>query len=175
MVFLIGLEEGIFPLSRAMMDEDLLEEERRLAYVGITRAMKKLFLTNAFSRLLYGRTQANEPSRFIAEISPELLETAYSGLSRDKTQKKTLPFDRKMQRATATTYQATPVTKITNGVTGGDQTSWSTGDKVSHKKWGVGTVISVSGRADDQELKVAFPSEGVKQLLAAFAPIQKVD
>mgnify|MGYP001025957647 FL=1 len=79
-VFLIGLEEGIFPLSRAMMDEDLLEEERRLAYVGITRAMKKLFLTNAFSRLLYGRTQANEPSRFIAEISPELLETAYSGL-----------------------------------------------------------------------------------------------
>lgn len=174
-VFLIGLEEGIFPLSRAMMDEDLLEEERRLAYVGITRAMKKLFLTNAFSRLLYGRTQANEPSRFIAEISPELLETAYSGLSRDKTQKKTLPFDRKMQRATATTYQATPVTKITNGVTGGDQTAWSTGDKVSHKKWGVGTVISVSGRADDQELKVAFPSEGVKQLLAAFAPIQKVD
>ncbi|MGR8826709.1 DNA helicase PcrA [Leuconostoc citreum] len=174
-VFLIGLEEGIFPLSRAMMDEDLLEEERRLAYVGITRAMKKLFLTNAFSRLLYGRTQANEPSRFIAEISPELLETAYSGLSRDKTQKKALPFDRKMQRATATTYQATPVTKITNGVTGGDQTSWSTGDKVSHKKWGVGTVISVSGRADDQELKVAFPSEGVKQLLAAFAPIQKVD
>ncbi|MDY5161424.1 DNA helicase PcrA [Leuconostoc citreum] len=174
-VFLIGLEEGIFPLSRAMMDEDLLEEERRLAYVGITRAMKKLFLTNAFSRLLYGRTQANEPSRFIAEISPELLETAYSGLSRDKTQKKSLPFDRKMQRATATTYQATPVTKITNGVTGGDQTSWSTGDKVSHKKWGVGTVISVSGRADDQELKVAFPSEGVKQLLAAFAPIQKVD
>ena len=174
-VFLIGLEEGIFPLSRAMMDEDLLEEERRLAYVGITRAMKKLFLTNAFSRLLYGRTQANEPSRFIAEISPELLETAYSGLSRDKTQKKTLPFDRKMQRATATTYQATPVTKITSGFTGGDQTSWSTGDKVSHKKWGVGTVISVSGRADDQELKVAFPSEGVKQLLAAFAPIQKVD
>lgn len=174
-VFLIGLEEGIFPLSRAMMDEDLLEEERRLAYVGITRAMKKLFLTNAFSRLLYGRTQANEPSRFIAEISPELLETVYSGLSRDKTQKKALPFDRKMQRATATTYQATPVTKITNGVTGGDQTSWSTGDKVSHKKWGVGTVISVSGRADDQELKVAFPSEGVKQLLAAFAPIQKVD
>jgi DNA helicase-2/ATP-dependent DNA helicase PcrA len=69
-VFLIGLEEGIFPLSRAMMDEDLLEEERRLAYVGITRAMKKLFLTNAFSRLLYGRTQANEPSRFIDEISP---------------------------------------------------------------------------------------------------------
>ena len=142
-VFLIGLEEGIFPLSRAMMDEDLLEEERRLAYVGITRAMKKLFLTNAFSRLLYGRTQANEPSRFIAEISPELLETAYSGLSRDKTQKKTLPFDRKMQRATATTYQATPVTKITNGVTGGDQTSWSTGDKVSHKKWGVGDRKSV--------------------------------
>ncbi|WP_336206902.1 3'-5' exonuclease, partial [Leuconostoc suionicum] len=73
-VFLVGMEEGIFPLSRSMMDDDQLEEERRLAYVGITRAMKKLFLTNAYSRLLYGRTQSNEASRFIDEISPELLD-----------------------------------------------------------------------------------------------------
>ncbi|MGX7051988.1 DNA helicase PcrA [Leuconostoc palmae] len=173
-VFLIGMEENIFPLSRSLMDEDLLEEERRLAYVGITRAMKRLFLTNAFSRLLYGRTQANEASRFIDEISPELLDNQFSS-RQNESASRLFPFDRKTQMATATTYRATPVTKTTNGVTGADQTAWRSGDKVSHKKWGIGTVISVSGQSDDQELKVAFPSEGVKQLLAAFAPIKKID
>lgn len=170
-VFLVGLEEGIFPLSRALMDDDLLEEERRLAYVGITRAKRKLFLTNAFSRLLYGRTQANEASRFIEEISPELLDTQYASA----TGSRVLPFDRKTQMATSTVYKATPVTKVTNGTTDGNKTTWSSGDKVSHKKWGIGTVVSVTGDANDQELKVAFPSEGVKQLLAAFAPISRVD
>ncbi|WP_312040670.1 DNA helicase PcrA [Leuconostoc lactis] len=173
-VFLVGMEEGIFPLSRALMAEDQLEEERRLAYVGITRAMKKLFLTNAFSRLLYGRTQSNEASRFINEISPALLETEY-GQNTRVTPRRDLPFDRKNQRAQATTYRATPVTKTTSGTTGGDQITWAPGDKVSHKKWGIGTVVAVSGDRSDQELKVAFSSEGVKQLLAAFAPITKVD
>ena len=73
-VFLIGLEEGVFPLSRALMEESELEEERRLAYVGITRAEEALYLTNAFSRTLYGRTQYNRPSRFVEEIDQELLE-----------------------------------------------------------------------------------------------------
>ncbi len=174
-VFLVGMEEGIFPLSRAMMDDDQLEEERRLAYVGITRAMKKLYLTNTFSRLLYGRTQANEPSRFIDEISSELLDTQYGGIS-SSSNDRAFPFDKKMQRATATTYKAaSPVTKITAGTTGADSMVWQPGDKVSHKKWGIGTIVSVSGSAQDQELKVAFPSEGVKQLLAAFAPIKRAE
>lgn len=173
-VFLIGMEEGIFPLSRAMMDDDQLEEERRLAYVGITRAMKKLYLTNAFSRLLYGRTQANEASRFINEISPELLEVIGSNTRGTLGDKGTYPFDKKVQRATTTTYKASPVVKTTSGSTGADSTSWQAGDKVSHKKWGIGTVVSVTGSSQDQELKVAFPAEGVKQLLAAFAPITRV-
>ncbi|CBL91977.1 DNA helicase [Leuconostoc gasicomitatum] len=172
-VFLIGMEEGIFPLSRSLMDEELLEEERRLAYVGITRAMKKLFMTNAFSRLLYGRTQINEASRFINEISPELLESQ-QGLTYTENNR-AMPFDRKRQMATATTYQSTPVTKKISGTTGGDSVVWQVGDKVSHKKWGTGTVVSVAGSTNDQELKVAFPSEGIKQLLAAFAPITKMD
>lgn len=75
-VFLIGMEEGIFPLGRAAMNESDLEEERRLAYVGITRAEEKLYLTNALSRMLYGRTQQNTASRFIGEISDALLESA---------------------------------------------------------------------------------------------------
>ncbi|MGO3498468.1 DNA helicase PcrA [Leuconostoc falkenbergense] len=174
-VFLVGMEEGIFPLSRSMMDDDQLEEERRLAYVGITRAMKKLFLTNAYSRLLYGRTQSNEASRFIDEISPELLDMVNSGFNSSTTLDRHLPFDNRTQRATATTYKASPVTKVTSGTTGGDKTPWRAGDKVSHKKWGIGTVVAVSGHAQDQELKVAFPSEGVKQLLAAFAPITRAE
>ncbi len=72
-VFLMGLEEGVFPLSRAMLEESELEEERRLAYVGITRAEEALFLTNAYSRTLYGRTQYNRPSRFLEEIEAERL------------------------------------------------------------------------------------------------------
>ena len=172
-VFLIGMEEGIFPLSRSLMDEDLLEEERRLAYVGITRAMKNLFLTNAFSRLLYGRTQVNEASRFINEIPPELLESQQGAAQVGNN--RVMPFDRKTQLATATTYHATPVTKTIHGATGGDDVVWLVGDKVSHKKWGTGTVVSVTGSTNDQELKVAFPAEGIKQLLAAFAPITKMD
>ncbi|CAH1850549.1 DNA helicase PcrA [Convivina praedatoris] len=167
-VFLIGLEEGIFPLGRASQDEDQLEEERRLAYVGITRAMQKLFLTNAYSRLLYGRTQANPPSRFIDEISPNLLDQQVGG------QNPNPGLGRRLQQATVTTYRASAVQKVTQATTGAENTSWQAGDKVSHKKWGIGTVVSVSGNQDDQELQVAFPQEGVKQLLAAFAPITKV-
>ncbi|MBU7456067.1 DNA helicase PcrA [Leuconostoc fallax] len=170
-VFMVGLEEGIFPLARATQDDDQLEEERRLAYVGITRAMKKLFLTNAFSRLLYGRTQSNQPSRFIDEIDPKRLFNEYSGVSASQS----LPFDRKTQRAVATTYQATPVKKTTAGESGADKVNWQVGDKVSHKKWGIGTVVAVSGNQQDQELKVAFPADGIKQLLAAFAPITRVE
>ncbi|CAK1223457.1 DNA helicase PcrA [Fructobacillus evanidus] len=174
-VFLIGLEEGLFPLGRAAQDEDQLEEERRLAYVGITRAEQKLYLTNAFSRLLYGRTQANQPSRFIDEISPELIEQAYpaggSGVSSG--------LSSKFLRATSTTYQgaakASPVQKKSAGTTGAEGVMWQAGDKVSHKKWGIGTVVSVTGDQADQELKVAFPEDGIKQLLAAFAPITRVD
>ncbi|WEV55161.1 DNA helicase PcrA [Leuconostocaceae bacterium ESL0723] len=170
-VFLMGLEEGIFPLGRASQDEDQLEEERRLAYVGITRAMQKLYLTNAYSRLLYGRTQSNQPSRFIDEISPEHLNTEYSS-----NQDVNLA-SRRFQQATATTFQAksSPVQKQAASTTGAEKVSWQVGDKVTHKKWGIGTVVAVSGGADDQELKVAFPDDGIKQLLAAFAPIQRVD
>lgn len=175
-VFLIGLEEGLFPLGRAAQDEDLLEEERRLAYVGITRAEKKLYLTNAFSRMLYGKTQSNQPSRFIDEISDDLIEKAYPAGS-----SVTQPgLSSKFLRATATTYQGRPVQasavqKSESKTTGAEGVSWQAGDKVQHKKWGIGTVVSVTGSAEDQELKVAFPEDGIKQLLAAFAPITKAN
>lgn len=169
-VFMVGLEEGIFPLSRSAQDEGQLEEERRLAYVGITRAMEKLYLLNAWSRLLYGRTQANLPSRFIDEIDASLLETQANAAT--TTLDRRLPFDR--PKTSSLPPRATPVTKTTAGNSGAAGVTWAAGDKAVHKKWGVGTVISVSGTAQDQELKVAFPAPtGVKQLLAAFAPIEK--
>ncbi|EME7155393.1 TPA: DNA helicase PcrA [Enterococcus faecium] len=166
-VFLIGLEEGVFPLSRALMEESELEEERRLAYVGITRAEEALYLTNAFSRTLYGRTQYNRPSRFVEEIDQELLEI--EGMR--PTPKKTPVFAKK---AAAYSYKQ-PETAVVSSksATGGEKNSWKPGDKVKHKKWGLGTVVRVSGTSKDLELDVAFPSQGVKRLLAAFAPIEK--
>ncbi|HCD7929987.1 TPA: DNA helicase PcrA [Enterococcus faecium] len=166
-VFLIGLEEGVFPLSRALMEESELEEERRLAYVGITRAEEALYLTNAFSRTLYGRTQYNRPSRFVEEIDQELLEI--EGMR--PTPKKTPVFAKK----TAAYSYKQPETAVVSSksATGGEKNSWKPGDKVKHKKWGLGTVIRVSGTSKDLELDVAFPSQGVKRLLAAFAPIEK--
>ena len=165
-VFLIGLEEGVFPLSRALMEESELEEERRLAYVGITRAEEALYLTNAFSRTLYGRTQYNRPSRFVEEIDQELLEI--EGMR--PTPKKTPVFAKK----TAYSYKQ-PETAVvpSKSATGGENNSWKPGDKVKHKKWGLGTVVRVGGTSKDLELDVAFPSQGVKRLLAAFAPIEK--
>ncbi|AGY82026.1 ATP-dependent DNA helicase PcrA [Carnobacterium inhibens subsp. gilichinskyi] len=171
-VFLIGLEEGIFPLSRSMMEEDQLEEERRLAYVGITRAEKKLYITNAYSRVLYGRTQSNSASRFINEITDEVLELG-------NQQNINTPFSRSttssMQRnqatrATSQVYKA-PVTSKTSS--GADKLGWNVGDKAVHKKWGVGTVVKVTGTANDLQLDIAFKEQGIKRLLAAFAPIEK--
>ena len=151
-VFLIGLEEGIFPHSRSLMDEEEMEEERRLAYVGITRAEKELYITNAQSRTLYGRTSVNQESRFIKEIPEELLDRA----------NKKPPERRAISR---------PVVKST----GGETLGWRVGDKASHNKWGIGTVVSVKGEGEAMELDIAFPSPtGIKRLLATLAPITKV-
>ncbi|WP_270598288.1 DNA helicase PcrA [Enterococcus asini] len=170
-VFLVGMEEGVFPLSRAMMEEAELEEERRLAYVGITRAEEALYLTNALSRTLYGKTQYNRPSRFVSEIESELLQ----GKGNEA------PGEKKAPAATFAPKVFKPQYKqpVTTGVPGKKETSaagvtWKVGDKVEHKKWGQGTVVRVGGSQKDLELDVAFPSQGIKRLLAAFAPITKV-
>lgn len=169
-VFLIGLEEGVFPLSRAMMEESELEEERRLAYVGITRAEETLYMTNAFSRTLYGKTQYNRPSRFIDEIDQELLTT--QGMSTPQTQAARKTSEPKVFKPRYVQPQKAGVSdKVASG---GENVGWQAGDKVNHKKWGIGTVVRVNGNAKDLELDIAFPEQGIKRLLAAFAPIKKV-
>ncbi|KIL30120.1 DNA helicase PcrA [Bacillus subtilis] len=163
-VFLMGLEEGVFPHSRSLMEEAEMEEERRLAYVGITRAEQELYLTNAKMRTLFGRTNMNPESRFIAEIPDDLLEN----LNEKKETRATSA--RKMQPRRGPVSR--PVSYASK--TGGDTLNWAVGDKAGHKKWGTGTVVSVKGEGEGTELDIAFPSPvGVKRLLAAFAPIEK--
>jgi DNA helicase-2/ATP-dependent DNA helicase PcrA len=162
-VFILGLEEGIFPHLRSLMDDDEMEEERRLAYVGITRAEQELYLTNAQMRTLFGRTNMNPESRFIAEIPEDLIQPLHH-----------VPQKRKAA-AVATAPKMRTIQQPALQSTGGEQLGWKVGDKATHKKWGTGTVVSVKGQGDSMELDIAFPSPtGIKRLLAKFAPITKV-
>lgn len=171
-VFLIGLEEGVFPHSRSLMEEAEMEEERRLMYVGCTRAEQQLFLTNAQMRTLYGRTNMNAPSRFIKEVPQEVLEGMEPVRRNNPPQPVANPFSRN-QRQTQTQRHAAALRPNTTS-TGGDGDQWKVGDKAEHGKWGIGTVVSVKGEGDGTELDIAFPSPtGIKRLLAKFAPIKK--
>ncbi|MBM0067531.1 DNA helicase PcrA [Alkalicoccobacillus gibsonii] len=165
LVFLIGLEEGIFPHSRSLFEQDEMEEERRLAYVGITRAEKQLFMTNARLRTIFGRTNANPPSRFIKEIPEEFIEVLGEQADQGLRQRKPVS-----QSASRPSRPARP--QITS--TGGESFEWKVGDKANHKKWGTGTVVSIKGDGQSVELDIAFPPPtGVKRLFAQFAPITK--
>jgi DNA helicase II / ATP-dependent DNA helicase PcrA len=175
-VFLVGMEEGVFPHSRSLMEEEEMEEERRLAYVGITRAEQSLFLTNAQMRTLFGRTNMNPASRFINEIPVDLLEGV------EPVTKAGSPFGTKGKSfATSGGSVGTPAARkvvmrpVAAKTTGGDEIGWKVGDKAEHGKWGIGTVVSVKGDGESTELDIAFPSPtGIKRLLAKFAPIKKV-
>lgn len=170
-VFLIGLEENVFPHSRSLMDDEEMEEERRLAYVGITRAEKELYLTHAKMRTLYGRTNFNPVSRFINEIPDELMEKPdseksqlFGGGSINRR------FEKKKESAPRRRAQRMETPKMP----GADSEAWSVGDKALHKKWGTGTVVRTQGEGEKLELDVAFPAPtGIKRLLAKFAPITK--
>ncbi|QNQ83210.1 DNA helicase PcrA [Lactobacillus sp. PV037] len=164
-VFLVGMEEGIFPTSRALNDEAELEEERRLAYVGITRARQELYLTNAMSRLLYGRIQANPASRFIEEIDGKDLKV-------EQSEKAIIDISSRHKKVTVPKVK--PIAKKAAGAVGADKKAWNIGDQVQHKAWGVGVVTKVTGSGEDMELDIAFADQGIKRLLAAFAPIKKI-
>ena len=150
-VFIIGMEEGIFPHSRSMNSIEELEEERRLCYVGITRAMEKVFLSSSISHSIYGDTSVRTVSRFINEISPDLIidenkiesESKKSGLAKGK-----------------------------DGYS--KEYSYKKGDLIEHKYWGQGKILKVKKLSDDCELDVIFDSAGLKHLLVSFAPIKKI-
>jgi DNA helicase-2/ATP-dependent DNA helicase PcrA len=181
-VFLAGMEEGVFPHSRALFDDSEMEEERRLAYVGITRAEERLYLTGARMRTLFGRTNTNPPSRFLQEIPAELLEGSpvmESRFARSGVFGQRGSETRAFSSSTPTSAGAASFTRPQQAAKlpshgGAAGIDWKVGEKVKHGKWGIGTVVSVKGTGDDTELDIAFPSPtGIKKLLAKFAPIER--
>ena len=177
-VFLAGMEEGIFPHARTLMNETELEEERRLCYVGITRARNKLYLSNARMRTIYGNTVMYPPSRFFGEIPRELLDDAQP---RPQTAAKpantaNTVMGRPLSNGGRPTALRPSVLQPTVHVAQPAKPSenWRVGDKAQHTKWGVGTVVEVRGEGENQEVKIAFPGQGIRQLMTKFAPIAKV-
>ncbi|MDO4912895.1 MAG: DNA helicase PcrA [Lactobacillus sp.] len=166
-VFLVGMEEGLFPSSRSVTEGNL-EEERRLAYVGITRAKRVLYLTNATKRFMYGHYSNNEPSRFLDEIDEKDIEAIATKVASFTSFN--LPFDTQKSDKPA---KATVAKKAT-GAVGAEKQGWNVGDQVAHKAWGTGVVTKVNGEGEDMELDIAFKDKGIKRLLAAFAPITKI-
>lgn len=162
-VFLGGLEEGLFPHSRTLMNPEEIEEERRLAYVGITRAEKELYISNATTRTVFGRTSSYLPSRFIDEIPEELVD----GLRA----KRKVPDDIKRHVPQHMSVTSRPVTKpiVRNEVIA----DWNIGDTAIHSKWGNGKVINVAGEGAGMKLTIEFPTQGVRVVMAKFAPVKK--
>ena len=162
-VFLCGLEEGLFPHSRTLMNPEEIEEERRLAYVGITRAEKELYISNTTTRTVFGRTSSYLPSRFINEIPEELVD----GLRA----KRKVPDDIKRHVPQHMSVTSRPVTKpiVRNEVIA----DWKVGDTAIHSKWGNGKVINVTGEGAGMKLTIEFPTQGVRVVMAKFAPVKK--
>ena len=154
-VFIIGLEDGVFPHYRSMGDPAHLEEERRLMYVGVTRARERLYMTYAWSRTLFGSTSYSPPSRFLGEIPTELV--------------------RALEEDELSVADGASVSPIRAAVEGRREIPQiSAGDTILHDKWGEGVVLTVSGAGSDAEATVRFEDVGEKRLLIAYAPLKRV-
>ncbi|HEX4821145.1 MAG TPA: DNA helicase PcrA [Acidimicrobiales bacterium] len=176
-VFLVGMEDGVFPHLRSLGEPAELEEERRLAYVGITRARERLYLTNAWSRMLYGATQYNPPSRFLDEIPGELVQHAEGSRETRPRQRGTSfgasgwssPAHR--NRDEIVERALTPRGPVPSGA---EALGLRIGDDVRHAKWGDGVILDIEGQGDKTEATVRFPDVGEKRLLLSWAPLEKL-
>jgi DNA helicase-2/ATP-dependent DNA helicase PcrA len=166
-VFIIGLEDGVFPHLRSLGEPEEMEEERRLAYVGITRARERLYLSHAWCRNLWGQTQYNPPSRFLREI-PDILVDASSGRRRPPGRGAGWSGRDQIVEAAMRGKKVGPV----HG-TGAELLGLRAGETVVHAKWGEGVVIEAHGEGDKAEAKVRFPSVGEKHLALYLAPLKR--
>jgi DNA helicase-2/ATP-dependent DNA helicase PcrA len=164
-VFMIGMEEGVFPHLRSLGEPDELEEERRLAYVGITRARQRLYLSHAWCRSLWGQTQYNPSSRFLDEI-PDTLVQAQTGRYRARASNQSA-----RDHIVETAMRRGKVGPVHGS--GAEQLGLRAGETVVHAKWGEGIVLSVSGEGEKAEARVNFPSVGEKHLALSLAPIKR--
>jgi len=166
-VFIVGLEERLFPHSRSMDDPAQLAEERRLCYVGMTRAKEYLYLLHAFRRTLYGNSVVNEASRFLADVPPALLAGRKVHMEERPLSRPSSPAMAGIARHTRLGQPATPPTQPAS-------LTYKAGDRVRHEKFGEGTVVSSELTRDDEQVTVAFVGAGVKKLLVSYAPMEKV-
>ena len=171
-VFIVGMEEGILPHSRSLDSEDQMEEERRLCYVGMTRAEKRLYLTRAFHRTVFGSSMAGPASRFLRDIPPELITSGDGPIERGTGNKADGGFAPKRpswyawQAPTPTVNQDQPVT---------ERPTLTLGDSVRHSSFGEGVVTNLNITAADTEVTIQFAGGvGVKRLLLSFAPLEKI-
>jgi ATP-dependent DNA helicase UvrD/PcrA len=173
-VLIMGLEEGLFPHSRSIMEAPQLEEERRLFYVGMTRAETKLYFTSARFRRYFGNMdqQVSEPSRFLSEVPEELIEEVG-----ERRRKPVVKFE-------GTSYDTVDAVM---GVLGGGEKktvpskpeprkkpagTWTLGTRVKHAKYGYGTILRTEGSGDDLKLTVSFISHGLKKMIAKYAELE---
>lgn len=171
-VFLVGMEEGIFPHSRTLMNENEIEEERRLCYVGITRAEKHLFLSNARTRTIYGRTQYYTPSRFLQEVPRNLVHV----IKRPVVQRPamTQQVHKPTAKENANWFEQHKASFFPRESSAAAGCSFHVGDKVMHKKWGAGTIVTAKAADDGQEVTVAFAGGGIRSLLTKYAKLEKL-
>lgn len=166
-VFLTGLDEGLFPHSRTLMDPAQVEEERRLAYVGITRAERQLYVTNAVTRTMYGRISAYMPSRFLAEIPPQFMEDYHRKSAMPQSRTTAVPGKQRVSILTKPVASSLPKKHAVTD-------TFAKGDKVRHKIWGIGTVLDVIGEGPNIQMKIQFPTKGVRQVVVKYAPLEKI-
>jgi len=176
-VFLLGMEDGVFPHLRSLGEPDQLEEERRLAYVGITRARERLYLSSAWSRTIFGATQYNPPSRFLDEIPAELVREAGGGRRRRRSWARDDDTD---GRVIGGGGRSRIVESALRGgrtpprSTGADALGLRVGEDVRHERFGEGVVLELSGSGDKAEALVRFPEAGEKRLLLSWSPLERL-
>jgi len=163
-VFIVGMEEGLFPHFRSLEDEAEMEEERRICYVGITRAREELYLSYCRMRNLYGRMQMNKPSRFLYEMPEELTDLF---VKKQKSLRSEIKNSALMSKSTADADLYNNIRFTAK--------SFQLGDKVMHKKWGMGVVVDIKGNGKDMQVTVAFSGNGVRALMLQYADLQKTN
>jgi DNA helicase II / ATP-dependent DNA helicase PcrA len=179
-VFLTGLEDGVFPHARAIGDSTELEEERRLAYVGLTRAQRRLYVSRALVRSAWGAPQHNPPSRFLTELPTTLVDwkrteaaqTTWSSTSATTRYADAGGYVSPVRSAMANRRAPLPAPKPTAGSR--PVPSLEPGDRVLHDSFGMGTVVTVEGVAEKAVASIDFGSTGVKRLLLRYSPVEKV-
>jgi DNA helicase-2/ATP-dependent DNA helicase PcrA len=165
-VFLTGMEDGVFPHMRSLGDPRELEEERRLAYVGITRARQRLYVTRSVMRSAWGAPAFNPPSRFLEEIPSEVLDWR-----REEPVGRSIPSG----GYGSSPSSSSAALRLGDRIVGvGPVMSLAAGERVTHQKFGLGTVVSTSGSGDKTEATIDFGSAGVKRLLLRYAPVEKL-